>query len=248
MVGTGYVGLVTELVSPSSACTSPAWIRMKSGSRSSPEGRPHVATDGVNGASSPGAQPGKEALHRGRGSVPAHPHHAATVEIIDDRQVLLPLAAADLIEADDLQREPAAMGKAPEDGAIHDRLDRFPIEPEVRRHRRPVQLPGQLGHGPGQGVGHPLPLLGAGKPVVTRDVGACREIVCHGVNGYLVPGRDPEQFARYTLDLFADPARAREMGQAGQRLAADKFSLPAMIRATEGLYGALLASLAGATG
>ena len=93
-----------------------------------------------------------------------------------------------------------------------------------------------------------LEAMACEKPVVARDVGACREIICHEVNGYLVPGRDADQFARYTLDLLADAAQAREMSLAARRRAEEKFSLPAMVRATEQLYGSLLAGCARTTG
>lgn len=80
----------------------------------------------------------------------------------------------------------------------------------------------------------------SGTPVVTRDVGACREIVRHGVTGYLVGARDPEPFVRHTLPLLLDPARARDMGRAGRSAAEQKFSLTQMVRAMERLYDALL--------
>lgn len=81
-----------------------------------------------------------------------------------------------------------------------------------------------------------LEAMACGKPVVTRDVGACREVIDHGVNGYLVSGRGAEKFAQYTLGLLANPAWASEMGQAGRRLVEERFSLPAMIQATERVY------------
>ncbi|MBI4488600.1 MAG: glycosyltransferase [Deltaproteobacteria bacterium] len=85
-----------------------------------------------------------------------------------------------------------------------------------------------------------LEAMACAKPIVTRDVGACRELVSHGVNGYLVSSRDAEKFADHTLTLLSDPARATEMGDAGRRLAEEKFSIPAMIRTTEKLYSSLI--------
>lgn len=87
-----------------------------------------------------------------------------------------------------------------------------------------------------------LEAMACAKPIVTRDVGACREIVFHGANGYLVPSRNAEKFAHYTLDLLSDPALARKMGQAGRRLVEERFSVPTMIRATEKLYDSFLES------
>jgi glycosyltransferase involved in cell wall biosynthesis len=85
-----------------------------------------------------------------------------------------------------------------------------------------------------------LEAAASGLPVVARDVGACREIVRHGLTGYLVGTRDPEPFVRHTLPLLADPARAREMGRAGRAVVEDHFSLTQMVRATARLYDELL--------
>jgi glycosyltransferase involved in cell wall biosynthesis len=85
-----------------------------------------------------------------------------------------------------------------------------------------------------------LEAMACAKPVVTRDVGACREVIAHGLNGYLVPSRDAEKFASYTLGLIDNPERARKMGAVGRKLAEERFSLQAMIRRTEKLYGSLL--------
>ena len=87
-----------------------------------------------------------------------------------------------------------------------------------------------------------LEAMACAKPIVARDVGACREVVTHGVNGYLVNSRDARQIADYTLDLLAHPARAQEMGQAGWRRVEENLSISAMIQATEKLYGSLLKS------
>ncbi|MBZ0168062.1 Glycosyltransferase, group 1 family protein [Candidatus Methylomirabilis lanthanidiphila] len=93
-----------------------------------------------------------------------------------------------------------------------------------------------------------LEAMACAKPIVTRDVGACREIVRHGVNGYLVPKRDAEAFAHYTLGLLTNPVQASEMGQAGRKIAEEKFSLSAMIRNTVKLYDSLLDSRVGVAG
>ncbi|MFQ5902991.1 MAG: glycosyltransferase [Candidatus Binatia bacterium] len=85
-----------------------------------------------------------------------------------------------------------------------------------------------------------LEAMACAKPIVTRDVGACREAVRHGVNGYLIPSRDAERFAQHTLDLLKNPARVQEMGQAGRRLVEEKFCIGKMVREIEKLYCSLL--------
>jgi len=58
-----------------------------------------------------------------------------------------------------------------------------------------------------------------GTPVVATDVGGLRTAVRHGVTGLLVPGRDPELFARALEDVLTDSRTAAAMGQAGSRYA-----------------------------
>jgi glycosyltransferase involved in cell wall biosynthesis len=90
-----------------------------------------------------------------------------------------------------------------------------------------------------------LEAMACGKPVVTRDVGACREAVDHGVNGYLVPTRDSERFAEHTLTLLANPDRASEMGEAARKTVEKRFSVSGMVLATEKLYSSVLGVKAG---
>jgi len=90
-----------------------------------------------------------------------------------------------------------------------------------------------------------LEAMACAKPIVTRDVGACREIINHGENGYLVPDRNAETFAQHTLGLLSDLDRAQGMGRAGRKLAEEKFSSGKMVRATESLYASLLDSRPG---
>lgn len=90
-----------------------------------------------------------------------------------------------------------------------------------------------------------LEAMACGKPIVTRDVGACREAVGHGVNGYLVPTRDSERFAEHTLALLANPARASEMGEAARKMVEKRFSVGGMVLATEELYSSVLGFKAG---
>jgi glycosyltransferase involved in cell wall biosynthesis len=62
-----------------------------------------------------------------------------------------------------------------------------------------------------------LEAMASGKPVIARNVGACRELINHGETGFLVAGRDANKFAHYTLGLLTDPGRVREMESGGQK-------------------------------
>lgn len=75
--------------------------------------------------------------------------------------------------------------------------------------------------------GTPRTLLEAAamaKPLIATDVAGCRQIVDHGVNGFLVPPRDPERLAQAMLDVIAMPAdRLDRIGLASREKAEREF-------------------------
>lgn len=71
-----------------------------------------------------------------------------------------------------------------------------------------------------------LEAMAAGKPIVATDVGGVSEAVIDGVNGYIVPPRDPTSLANAILKLINDSEKAKEMGKNSRRLAEEKFNLP----------------------
>jgi glycosyltransferase involved in cell wall biosynthesis len=72
--------------------------------------------------------------------------------------------------------------------------------------------------------------MAASLPVVATNVGGNAEAVKDGVSGLIVPSEDPAALASAIAFLLSDPARAREMGAAGKKLAAEKFTTDAMMR------------------
>lgn len=81
--------------------------------------------------------------------------------------------------------------------------------------------------------------MAAGLPVVASDI--CRRQVEDGVNGYLVPTDAPAEArvaaARAAFErLAADPALAARMGEAGRRLAAERFTWDAVAARVEAVY------------
>jgi glycosyltransferase involved in cell wall biosynthesis len=87
--------------------------------------------------------------------------------------------------------------------------------------------------------GHPLAILeamAAGRPVVATTVGGNAEAVQDGVTGRLVPPADPEALAAAMLELLSEPARAKEMGEAGRRALEARFSLDAAVEANAAIY------------
>ncbi len=83
--------------------------------------------------------------------------------------------------------------------------------------------------------------LAVGTPVVASRVGGLPEIVRDGHTGRLVPPADAPALAAAILELLAEPERARAMARAGQALVRERYSLEAQMRATTGVYEALLA-------
>jgi glycosyltransferase involved in cell wall biosynthesis len=81
-----------------------------------------------------------------------------------------------------------------------------------------------------------LEAMASGKPVVATDVGGNRELVRHGVTGFLTPHEDPEDLAARILDLLENPAVRTKMGRAGRERAVEKFSLTCQIEAFQRIY------------
>ena len=80
----------------------------------------------------------------------------------------------------------------------------------------------------------------AGLPVVASDVGGLPELVADRESGILVPVRDPAALAAALGELISDPAERRRMGERGQRLRRERWSLEAWAGRIEALYLELL--------
>lgn len=93
-----------------------------------------------------------------------------------------------------------------------------------------------------------LPSLWEGLPLVVLEAWACRlpliatavdgtrEIVRPGLDGLLVPVSDADAMAHAIVDLARDPARARAMGDEGNRRVKSDFTLGRMVTETEAVY------------
>lgn len=92
---------------------------------------------------------------------------------------------------------------------------------------------------PSHGEAMPLALLeamAAGRPVVATEVGGIPDVVRNGVEGTLVPSRQPRALSAAIGALLAD-ARGRErMGRAARARVESGFSLDRMVAATCALY------------
>jgi lipopolysaccharide/colanic/teichoic acid biosynthesis glycosyltransferase len=61
------------------------------------------------------------------------------------------------------------------------------------------------------------------RPVITTDAPGCRETVIPGVNGFLVPPRDPEALAQAMMKFLEEPHLVERMGKESRRLAEERF-------------------------
>jgi len=64
----------------------------------------------------------------------------------------------------------------------------------------------------------------AGLPVVATATTGSKEIIVDGENGFLVPIGDSQTLARKILYLLNNPAKAKQMGEAGRKMVKEKFS------------------------
>lgn len=81
-----------------------------------------------------------------------------------------------------------------------------------------------------------------GRAIVATNVPGCEEIVRNGVNGVLVPPRDPDALAR-AIDALLKDSRARtRMGERGREIALQKFKEEDVVRETIAVYRELLGS------
>jgi glycosyltransferase involved in cell wall biosynthesis len=61
------------------------------------------------------------------------------------------------------------------------------------------------------------------RPLVLTDIRGCREVVRDGVEGRLVPPRDPEALAAAIRQLLEDPDRRARLGAAARARAVERF-------------------------
>jgi glycosyltransferase involved in cell wall biosynthesis len=64
-----------------------------------------------------------------------------------------------------------------------------------------------------------------GKPIVTTDNVGCREAVCDGVNGFLVPPQNTEAFANAVQKLVFDSNLRKKFGEQSYNKAVNEFDI-----------------------
>lgn len=67
--------------------------------------------------------------------------------------------------------------------------------------------------------------MAIGRAVITTDTPGCRDTVDPGVNGFLVPVRDPEALAAAMMHFILEPQLIITMGAASRRIAEERFDV-----------------------
>lgn len=67
--------------------------------------------------------------------------------------------------------------------------------------------------------------LAIGRPVITTNISACRQTTVDGLNGFIVPKRDPVSLAGAMRRFIEEPSLVTRMGQASRRIAEDLFDV-----------------------
>ena len=87
-----------------------------------------------------------------------------------------------------------------------------------------------------------LEMMAAGLPVIATDVGGNAEAVQDGVNGLIVPPKDPVSLSTAILTLAKDGEKSQAMGQMSLKIFKEHFSLTACVDAYRNFYQTLLKS------
>jgi glycosyltransferase involved in cell wall biosynthesis len=81
-----------------------------------------------------------------------------------------------------------------------------------------------------------LEAMAAGVPVVATDILGTRELIEHGVNGWLAPVRDAESLARLVLNLLANPSKAETFREASRARIEKEFTRTHMLGMIQDIY------------
>ena len=79
-----------------------------------------------------------------------------------------------------------------------------------------------------------------GRPIVTTDNIGCRDVVTDGLNGYLVPVKEPTALAEKLKMLIEDKSLRVSMGRASRDIAEKEFSVNDVIKKHLAIYQELV--------
>lgn len=67
--------------------------------------------------------------------------------------------------------------------------------------------------------------MSSGRPIITTDWPGCREAIEDGVNGFLVPIKDPDALAKKMITLATDYELTKKMGNSAYEICKDKYEV-----------------------
>ncbi|MCM8825609.1 MAG: glycosyltransferase family 4 protein [Candidatus Omnitrophica bacterium] len=79
-------------------------------------------------------------------------------------------------------------------------------------------------------------ILAAGKPVIAFDIDGAREVIKDGLNGFLVAAKDELALEKRLRFLIEHPEEAKRMGERGQKMVLEEFSVDKMLAEIEKVY------------
>ena len=81
-----------------------------------------------------------------------------------------------------------------------------------------------------------LEYFAAKLPVISTNVGGCKEIIKNKKNGLLIPKKDPKQLAKAIIFLYKNNQIRKKYGFAGYKLIKGKFNIKKTIKEHEKVY------------
>lgn len=82
--------------------------------------------------------------------------------------------------------------------------------------------------------------MALGVPCVVSAAGGSEELIADGVNGFVVPKRDPVAFARRVTELLDQPGLWERISATARERVARQFSVERMVRSYESLFDDIL--------
>lgn len=82
--------------------------------------------------------------------------------------------------------------------------------------------------------------MAMGRPVIATTVGGLPEVVEDGISGILVEPENPHALSEAVISLLKDKERMKKMGDAGRKIAQEKYSVDAMVERMYNFYESLI--------
>lgn len=85
-------------------------------------------------------------------------------------------------------------------------------------------------------------MMAMGKPVIVTNYAGMPENISDGVDGWIVPQRDPDTLAKLLIKIIGNPEILRTMGEAARRKSELHFGRKLFVQKTEAVYQRLITS------